>query len=81
MNYITCIVMSVSISAVITSFLINRLISTFFKMFKENSQMNVDYVREMNEITFNGILDILKKKGVLEDSITLKKDYTQDEEN
>lgn len=72
MNYILCIMISVLISTAIMIYALKIFVSKMIEVFEKNDRNTIEYVRSMNEITFDGILEILKKKGIVEKELSLK---------
>lgn len=79
MNYILCIMISVLISTVIMIYALKIFVSKMIEVFEKNDRNTIEYVQSMNEITFDGILDILKKKGIVEERVKLKRKGVGDE--
>lgn len=66
MNYLLCMITSVFISTSIMFYVLKVVIKKILVIIKEDNNLCIEHTRNMCEITINGILEILKKRGVLD---------------
>lgn len=66
MSYLLCIMASVIISTSIMFYVLKVVVTRIFEVIKEDSNMGMKYTNDMCEISVNGILEILKKRGVID---------------